>query len=135
MKYNIKDLREQYHVSRKEFCELTKIPYRTLQNWELEERECPYYVYNLVKCYLKERDKDIKQLLAGSFINEKHNVSWKWKQKGNHLLVCFKYRGKAFINKPKIIVKIGDANNIIIIGNMIVEEEIRKYEFERSYLE
>ena len=51
---NIKELREQYNLSRKQFCEYFQIPYRTLQDWELENRKCPDYLIDLIEYKLKK---------------------------------------------------------------------------------
>ena len=45
----IKELRELYGMSRKEFAEYFGIPYRTLQNWELGLRVCPDYLIALMR--------------------------------------------------------------------------------------
>ena len=44
----IKEAREQVGMSRTEVAEWLEIPYRTLQNWEIEERKCPPYVEKLI---------------------------------------------------------------------------------------
>ena len=46
--YAIKGIRAYSGMSRKEFCEWLKIPYRTLQEWELGGRTMPDYVLNLI---------------------------------------------------------------------------------------
>lgn len=51
---DIKQIREKYGLTRKEFCEYFNIPYRTLQNWELGDRECPDYVRDLIEYKLKK---------------------------------------------------------------------------------
>ena len=53
MDEDIKSLRERYNLTRKQFCEMFGIPYRTLQSWELGDRECPDYVFNLIKYRLQ----------------------------------------------------------------------------------
>jgi DNA-binding transcriptional regulator YiaG len=50
----IQELREQSHMTRKQFCEYFSIPYRTLQDWELENRSCPSYVVDLIEYKLKK---------------------------------------------------------------------------------
>lgn len=49
----IKEIREQAGMSRERFCEYFKIPYRTLQNWELEIRDCPDYLVDLIEYKLR----------------------------------------------------------------------------------
>ncbi len=51
---SIKELREITGLSMAKFGQLYSIPYRTLQNWELDEgnpnhRDCPIYVFKLLK--------------------------------------------------------------------------------------
>lgn len=46
---NIKDLRLQYGMNRLQFAEFFGIPYRTIQDWELENRKCPAYLFDLMK--------------------------------------------------------------------------------------
>lgn len=45
----IKQIREASGMTRQQFAEYFNIPYRTLQNWELGERECPTYLIDLIK--------------------------------------------------------------------------------------
>lgn len=40
----LKELRKQYGLTRAHVCDAFQIPYRTLQSWELGERQCPEYV-------------------------------------------------------------------------------------------
>lgn len=49
----ITELKTKYHLNRKQMSELTGIPARTLKSWELEEREAPDYMYNLIENTLK----------------------------------------------------------------------------------
>ena len=49
----IKKLREQSGMNRKEFCEYFKIPYRTVTEWERGTRNAPEYVLRLLAYYLK----------------------------------------------------------------------------------
>lgn len=44
-----KDLREQSKMTRTEFGDFFNIPYRTVQNWELDLRKCPDYVLQLLE--------------------------------------------------------------------------------------
>lgn len=45
----VKHLREQMGMNRREFCEFFGIPYRTVQDWEAEKRELPEYLLRLLK--------------------------------------------------------------------------------------
>ena len=48
-----KEIREASGMERKEFCEYFGIPYRTIQSWELGDRDCPEYLLNLMEYKLK----------------------------------------------------------------------------------
>ena len=50
----IKELRERAGMTRPAFAEYFGIPYRTIQDWELENRECPAYLLELVKYKLEK---------------------------------------------------------------------------------
>ena len=52
-------LRERTGMNRQEFCEWLGIPYRTVQDWELGNRQAPFYVFNLIK---EKVERDIPQL-------------------------------------------------------------------------
>ena len=49
----IKELREQTGMNRRQFSEYTKIPVRTLEDWEAGKRTPPEYVPRLLVCMLK----------------------------------------------------------------------------------
>ena len=51
---NIKELRDAYKLSRANLSKLTGIPTRTIQSWELGEREAPDYMYTLIKNTLEK---------------------------------------------------------------------------------
>lgn len=55
--HRLQGLRKQTGMTRKEFCEFLKIPYRTLQNWELGIRECPDYLIKLIEFKLTASGK------------------------------------------------------------------------------
>lgn len=55
-----KELREASGMSRKQFSEYFNIPYRTVQNWELEVRECPSYLMDLMKYKLDNENKGMR---------------------------------------------------------------------------
>lgn len=54
---SIKALREAAEMSRKEFAAYFNLPYRTLQDWELGNRGCPIYVYELIEYKLLKESK------------------------------------------------------------------------------
>ncbi len=61
----IKELRESTGMNRKEFCEYFDIPYRTVTEWERDNRHAPEYVLRLLEYYIrmekmiKDKEKDI----------------------------------------------------------------------------
>lgn len=50
----VKKLRELTGMNKKQFSQYFKIPYRTVQNWELGERKCPEYLLALMRYKLKK---------------------------------------------------------------------------------
>ena len=46
--YLIRGIRAEAGMSRNEFCDWLGIPYRTLQEWELGDRNMPEYVRDLI---------------------------------------------------------------------------------------
>ncbi len=51
-----KKLREQSGMNLTEFSMYFEIPYRTIQNWEYGERECPEYLLKLMEYKLKNEN-------------------------------------------------------------------------------
>lgn len=49
-----KEIREASGMSRKQFGEYFGIPYRSLQDWELENRKCPDYLLKLIEYKLEK---------------------------------------------------------------------------------
>ena len=49
-----KEIRESSGMSRNAFCEYFGIPYRTIQSWELGDRDCPAYLLELMEYKLKK---------------------------------------------------------------------------------
>lgn len=45
----VKELREKMGMNRREFSDYYGIPYRTVQDWEVEKRELPEYLLRLMK--------------------------------------------------------------------------------------
>ena len=74
----IKELREQTGMNRREFSEYTKIPVRTLEDWEAGKRTPPEYVPRLLNYQLMydklRKDNEVK----GDGLYEK-NVQLKMK--------------------------------------------------------
>ena len=49
----IKELRESTGMNRREFCDYFQIPYRTVTEWERDNRHAPEYVLRLLEYYIK----------------------------------------------------------------------------------
>ncbi len=49
----IKELRLSTGMNRKEFCDYFNIPYRTVTEWERDNRHAPEYVIRLLEYYIK----------------------------------------------------------------------------------
>ena len=49
----IKELRESTGMNRKEFCDYFRIPYRTVTEWERDNRHAPEYVIRLLEYYIR----------------------------------------------------------------------------------
>lgn len=49
----IKELRESTGMNRREFCEYFEIPYRTVTEWERDNRHAPEYVLRLLEYYIR----------------------------------------------------------------------------------
>ena len=52
-----KELRTSTGMNIKEFSEYFNIPYRTMQNWESERRQCPEYLLELMQYKLLNENK------------------------------------------------------------------------------
>ena len=52
-KDKIVELRESTGMNRKEFCEYFNIPYRTVTEWERDNRHAPEYVLRLLEYYIR----------------------------------------------------------------------------------
>lgn len=49
----IKELREMTGMNRREFCDYFDIPYRTVTEWERDNRHAPEYVLRLLEYYIR----------------------------------------------------------------------------------
>ena len=49
----IRQIREQTGMNRRQFCERTGIPYQTVTDWELGHRTAPDYVVRLLEYYVQ----------------------------------------------------------------------------------
>ena len=55
-----KELREMTGMNRREFCDYFQIPYRTVTEWERDERHAPDYVIRLLDYYIKAEKLGLK---------------------------------------------------------------------------
>lgn len=46
---NTKELRERFGLTRKELSSFFHVPPRTIQSWELGDRSCPVYVFEMME--------------------------------------------------------------------------------------
>lgn len=76
----IKELRESTGMNRKEFCQYFQIPYRTVTEWELDNRHAPEYVLRLLEYYIRNEglmkkplpeEGQIDPVVEGGDIHEK----------------------------------------------------------------
>jgi len=59
----IKELRESTGMNRREFCDYFDIPYRTVTEWERDNRHAPEYLIRLLEYYIRTENlikKDTK---------------------------------------------------------------------------
>ena len=68
----IKELRESTGMNRKEFCDYFQIPYRTVTEWERDNRHAPEYVVRLLEYYIR-MEKMIKEKTDEERREEKDN--------------------------------------------------------------
>ena len=52
----IKELRESTGMNRREFCDYFEIPYRTVTEWERDNRHAPEYVLRLLEYYIRTQN-------------------------------------------------------------------------------
>ncbi len=53
-----KELRQQSGMNQKQFGEYFDIPYRTIQNWEEGQRQCPEYLLKLMQYKLQKESRN-----------------------------------------------------------------------------
>lgn len=59
------ELRQRSGMTRKQFVEYFGVPYRTVQDWELENRKCPEYLLDLMEYKLTKEDLIRKDMEKG----------------------------------------------------------------------
>lgn len=50
----IKEIRQKWGVTQKQFSEITGIPKRTIESWEEEKRTPPEWLPKMIESYLKQ---------------------------------------------------------------------------------
>lgn len=55
-KNKMRELRESTGMNRKAFCEFFGIPYRTVTDWELDNRHAPEYVLRLLEYHIRHEN-------------------------------------------------------------------------------
>jgi len=58
----IKELREITGMNRREFCDYFNIPYRTVTEWERDNRHAPEYVLRLLEYYIRMEKLNKKKM-------------------------------------------------------------------------
>ena len=81
-KNRIIKLRESTGLNRKDFCKLVHIPYRTMTEWELDNRHAPDYVLWLLEYYIRNEGLVVKEMNEGkadwqiiTYANSKHTFT------------------------------------------------------------
>lgn len=64
----IKELRESTGMNRREFCDYFHIPYRTVTEWERDNRHAPEYVVRLLEYYIR-----MEKMMNSHKVDEKTN--------------------------------------------------------------
>ena len=72
-KNRIIKLRESTGLNRKDFCKLVHIPYRTMTEWELDNRHAPDYVLRLLEYYIRNEGLMVKEMSEGGGDSEKED--------------------------------------------------------------
>ena len=73
----IKELRESTGLNRKEFCDYFQIPYRTVTEWERDNRHAPEYVVRLLEYYIRME----------KMINRKENEGYENEEKTKDMIL------------------------------------------------
>ena len=73
-KNRIIKLRESTGLNRKDFCKLVHIPYRTMTEWELDNRHAPDYVLWLLEYYIRNEGLMVKEMNEGGGDSEKETT-------------------------------------------------------------
>ncbi len=67
----IKELRESTGMNRKEFCDYFEIPYRTVTEWERDNRHAPDYLIRLLEYYIQMEKLQIRTGKKSEKVSEK----------------------------------------------------------------
>ena len=117
-KDRILELRESTGMSRKEFCEHFHIPYRTVTEWERDNRHAPEYVLRLLEYYIrmegldKEKDNPIRKQ---TIVSEEDEISFLMNRKE-----------KTMEKYTDLEQAINDPSLAIITENITTQKELNK---------
>ena len=56
----IKEMRQNFGYTQKQFSEITGIPKRTIEDWETEKLHPPEWLPKMIECYLNTKTQDVK---------------------------------------------------------------------------
>ena len=70
-KNRIIKLRESTGLNRKDFLQARPYPYRTMTEWELDNRHAPDYVLRLLEYYIRNEGLMVKEMSEGGSDSEK----------------------------------------------------------------
>ena len=65
MKKQLIEIRKRTGMNRREFAEYFNIPYRTVQDWELGNRQMPEYLFRLIEYKIR-----MEKLMKGDMTHE-----------------------------------------------------------------
>ena len=88
-KNRIIKLRESTGLNRKDFCKLVHIPYRTMTEWELDNRHAPDYVLWLLEYYIRNEGLMVKGRNEGGGDSDpvRHNA---WTELKKYSIICIR---------------------------------------------
>lgn len=76
---DVRKLREDAGMNRREFCEYFKIPYRTLQSWEVGDRDTPFYVKRLLAYVIR-----INGMIEGNKLIPRETIAQEGEEHGEN---------------------------------------------------
>lgn len=120
----IKSLRESTGMNRKEFCEYFQIPYRTVTEWERDNRHAPEYVLRLLEYYIRMEKLNKEDAKMHKIFGTKEDVTY-LDRKGAYLIPI----------KSDCIAVVQTAKGYFLLGGGLDDEEEEIAGIERECLE